>query len=216
MLNKEQAMLPDARQAEAALRWAGEQNPGAWVDHSRYVAQACRNIARRCKGMDENRAYILGLLHDIGRYAGVTSEKHLLDGYRYCESRGWPEAARICMSHAFIIQDIHTSIGEFDVTKEDYQFMAEYIENAQYNDYDRLVQVGDSLALPQGFCFLEKRFVDVAIRYGVCDVTVPRWKKTLELKEYFEEKAGCNIYELLPGIMENSLNTSVLKKSSHS
>ncbi len=31
--------------AEQALREAAESNPGAWVDHSRYVAEACRNIA---------------------------------------------------------------------------------------------------------------------------------------------------------------------------
>ena len=31
--------------AELALREAAESNPGAWADHSRFVAEACKNIA---------------------------------------------------------------------------------------------------------------------------------------------------------------------------
>ncbi len=63
----------------------------------------------------------------------------------------------------------------------------------------------DSLALPTGFCLLEKRFVDVTIRYGVHPATVDRWKKIMEIKELFDRKAGCSVYSLLPGIVENSL-----------
>ena len=101
--------------AELALREAAESNPGAWAEHSRYVAEACKNIASHCKDLSSEQAYIFGLLHDIGRYAGVSSERHLIDGYRYCMERGWGKAAQICISHAFMIQDIATSIGEFDV-----------------------------------------------------------------------------------------------------
>ena len=189
---------------ERALKEASESNPGAWADHSRYVALACRNIALRCRNLSAEQAYLFGLLHDIGRYAGVSSEKHLIDGYRYCMERGWEKAAQICISHAFMIQDIYTSIGKFDVSEEDYLFMKEFVATAVYDDYDRLVQLCDSLALPTGFCLLEKRFVDVTIRYGVHPATIDRWKKTFEIKEFFEEQTGCSIYTLLPGVVENS------------
>lgn len=122
--------------------------------------------------MCAERAYVLGLLHDIGRYAGASSERHLIDGYRLCVERGWEKAAQICISHAFMIQDIETSIGTFDVSREDYLFI--------------------------------ERFADVTIRYGVHPSTVDRWKKTLELKAYFEHKIDCSIYMLLPGVIENS------------
>ena len=199
-------MKPDRNAAELALEWAACSNPGLWVDHSRHVARACENIALRCAGMDAERAYVLGLLHDIGRYAGVSSERHLIDGYRCCMERGWDKAAQICISHAFMIQDIETSIGTFDMSEEDYLFMKTFVAGAAYDDYDRLVQLCDALALPSGFCLLEKRFVDVTIRYGVHPATLDRWKKVLELKAYFEEKAGCSIYDLLPGVVENSLH----------
>lgn len=196
--------------AELELKKAEKSNPGPWVEHSRYVAMACKNIAQRCEGLSSDQAYALGLLHDIGRYAGVSSEKHLIDGYHYCMERSWKKAAQICISHAFMIQDINTSIGVFDVSKEDYQFMEQFIKNAIYDDYDRLVQLCDALALPTGFCLLEKRFVDVTIRYGFHPSTIDRWKKILEIKDLFEKKIGCSIYDLLPGVIENSFQTESL------
>lgn len=198
-------MEPDRATAELALSKAFESNPGVWTDHSRYVAKACQNIAARCENLSADKAYILGLLHDIGRYTGVSSERHLIDGYRYCMERGWEKTAQICISHAFMIQDIQTSIGTFDVSDDDYLFMKEFVANAVYDDYDRLVQLCDSLAMPTGFCFLEKRFVDVTIRYGIHPATIGRWKKILEIKELFDEKTGGSVYALLPGIAENSL-----------
>ena len=190
--------------AEMTLQEAYASNPGPWADHSRYVALACRNIAERCAHMDGELAYIYGILHDIGRYAGVTSERHLLDGYRYCMNRGWKKPAQICITHAFMVPDISTSIGIFDMPPEDKAFMAEFIKNAVYDDYDRLVQLCDALALPTGFCLLEKRFVDVAIRYGTHPATVDRWKAVLAIKAYFEDIMGCSIYDCLPGVVENS------------
>lgn len=192
--------------AETELERAGKLNPGNWTERSRYVALACKNIAAQCGDLSPDRAYCFGLLHDIGRYAGVTSEKHLIDGYRFCMERGWEKAAQICISHAFMIQDIKTSIGTFDVSDEEYLFMERFIKNAVYDDYDRLVQLCDALALPTGFCLLGKRFVDVAIRYGTPPVIVERWKKTLEIKDFFEEKINGSIYRLMPGVVENTFN----------
>ena len=192
--------------AETELERAGKLNPGNWTEHSRFVALACKSIAAQCGDLSSDRAYCFGLLHDIGRYAGVTSEKHLIDGYRFCMERGWEKAAQICISHAFMIQDIKTSIGTFDVSDEEYLFMERFIKNAVYDDYDRLVQLCDALALPAGFCLLEKRFVDVALRYGTPPVIVERWKKTLEIKDFFEEKINGSIYRLLPGVVENTFN----------
>ncbi len=83
---------------------------------------------------------------------------------------------QICISHAFMIQDIATSIGEFDVSDEDYLFMKEFVANAVYDNHNRIAQPCDALAMPAGFCLLEKRFADVTIRYGVRPATIDRWK----------------------------------------
>lgn len=197
-------MLLSREIAEQALEDAFKLNPGPWVNHSKYVAMACQNIASKCPHLDENMAYIYGILHDIGRYAGVSSERHLIDGYRYCMERGWEKAAQICISHAFMVKDISKSIGVFDMPLEDKEFMAKFIEESTYDDYDYLVQLCDALALPTGFCLLEKRFVDVAVRYGTHPATVERWKAVLKIKTDFEDVIGCSIYELLPNVVENS------------
>lgn len=190
--------------AEKELEQALSFNPGPWGEHARFVALACENIANCCPHLNADDAYIYGLLHDIGRYAGVTSEKHLIDGYRYCKEQGWDKAAQICISHAFMIQDIETSIGVFDMPPEDKEFMAEFVKDAIYDDYDLLVQLCDALALPTGFCLLEKRFVDVTIRYGIHPATIDRWRAVLNIKAHFEKIMGCSIYEVLPGVVENS------------
>ena len=198
-------MLLSRAIAEKALERAAAANPGLWVAHSRYVAQACENIALRCPHLNADDAYIYGILHDIGRYAGVTSERHLLDGYRCCMAQGWEKAAQICISHAFMVKDISSSIGVFDMPPEDKNFMAEFVRNAVYDDYDYLVQLCDALALPTGFCLLEKRFVDVTIRYGTHPATVDRWKAILGIRNRFEAVMGGSIYDCLPGAVENSL-----------
>ncbi len=59
------------------------------------MADACKNIAQRCKNLSAERAYLFGLLHDIGRYAGISSERHLIEGYRYCMERGWKKILEI-------------------------------------------------------------------------------------------------------------------------
>ncbi len=197
-------MLLTRNIAEKVLEDAGRLNPGPWVEHSKYVALACQNIASRCPDMDADMAYIYGMLHDVGRYVGVSSEKHLIDGYRYCMEQGWKKAAQICISHAFMIQNISTSIGVFDMTEEDKAFLDQFVKNAEYDDYDYLVQLCDALALPTGFCLLEKRFVDVTIRYGTHPATIDRWKVVLDIKERFQKRMGCSIYECLPGVIENS------------
>ncbi len=70
-------MYPDRNTALAALAEAEERTPGAWGDHSRYTAEAAERIAARCPGMDRKKAYVCGLLHDIGRREGVFALRRL-------------------------------------------------------------------------------------------------------------------------------------------
>lgn len=73
-------------------------------------------------------------------------------------------------------------------------------------DYDKLIKLCDYLSLPSGFCLIEKRLVDMALRGGINEYTIPRWKSTFEIKQYFEENIGKSIYSLLPNIRENTFN----------
>ena len=178
-------------------------NPGPWIAHSQSVAENARLIAQRA-GMDEQRAYLFGLLHDIGRRAGVTGIRHIFDGYDYMTALGQPEVARICLTHSFPLPDIRAFNGRMDCTREQLAFLQDFLSRNPYDDYDRLIQLCDAISLPSGACIVEKRLVDVALRHGVTELSIEKWKAFLQLKKQFDRKCGCSIYSLLPGVLENS------------
>lgn len=181
-------MIPTKDEAMKLLDEAHEMNPGPWRDHSIVVAECAYKIARECPDMSEDKAYIVGLLHDIGRRFGITGLAHIIDGYDYLMSLGYEEAARICITHSFAIKDIKTSIGKHDVSEEDTQRIIDLFSSYQYDDYDRLIQVCDSISMPHGPVDMEKRMGDVKERYGIYPQS--KWDKHMELKLYFEEKMG--------------------------
>ena len=188
---------PTVEEAESELKEAGKLNPGRWIGHSKNAGLACKKIAECCPHLDSEKAYLVGLLHDIGRRIGIVQEKHMIEGYKYCMSKGWNKLAQTAISHGFMLKDIKTSVGKWDVSEEDYLLAKKIIDEAEYDDYDKLIQMCDSLALPDRFCLLETRFVDVALRYGVNEYTTKKWKKILEIKDYFDKVTGKDIYEIL-------------------
>lgn len=193
-------MYPDIRQAERELKIAAAMNPGPWEAHSQNVARAAESIAARCPGLNQEKAYVCGLLHDIGRRTGIAAVRHVIDGYDYAMSQGWDEVARVCLTHSYPTQNIDQDIGKLDITDEQYRFIKKYLGSIQYDDYDRLIILCDALADANGFCILEKRFVDTSRRYGVYPFTVDRWNQTLAIRGYFEGIIGASVYTLLPGI----------------
>ena len=192
-------------QAIQELKIAVRNNPGKWEQHSLVSGENARRIAEKVPGMDPEKAYVLGLLHDIGRREGVTGMRHLIDGYDYMMSINQPEVAIICLTHSFAAKNVEYFEGKHDCTPEQKEFIRSFLETHEYDDYDKLIQLCDAVSLPEGACIMEKRFVDVALRYGVRDYTVSRWRGYLELKKYFDMLCGCDIYDLLPGVYENSL-----------
>ena len=195
-------MFPSTEKATEELELAGRLNPGLWVKHSYNVADAARIIAGHCPQLDSEKAYLCGLLHDIGRRTGIAAVRHIIDGHDYAVSRDWNEIARICLTHSFPIKNIDADIGKKDITEAQYAFIRDYLDGIEYDDYDKLIILCDALADANGFCILEKRFIDTARRYGVYPFSVDRWNKTYEYKEYFENIIGGSIYHLLPGIEE--------------
>lgn len=198
-------MYPTREAALFELKQAGQLNPGPWTAHCLHAAQAAERIAARC-GLNPDKAFVCGLLHDIGRRTGICATRHMLDGYAYMMEKGWDEVARICLTHSFPVQDAAANLGKKDITPEQDRFLTEYIRQVTYDAYDKLIILCDSLADANGFCLLEKRFVDTTRRYGVFPFTVERWNRTFAIKEEFEQHIGCSLYTLLPGI-ENCLYT---------
>ena len=180
-------MFPSKEVAISELEIAGKMNPGLWIEHSYNVANAARIIAEHCDNLDREKAFVCGLLHDIGRRTGIAAVRHIIDGYDYAISQGWDEVARICLTHSFPVKDIEADIGKKDITKEQYNFINNFLNNLEYDEYDKLIILCDALADANGFCILEKRFIDTTRRYGIYPFSIDRWNKTYEYKEYFEK-----------------------------
>lgn len=200
--------IPTCEQAASMLAEAEQLNPGAWAEHSRFAAKAARSIAEHCPGLDAECAYTLALLHDIGRRYGVSDLRHGLDGYNYLMGLGYDDAARICITHSYPLQDIRTNGENWDGTAEELNWLTIYLESVTYTKYDRLVQLCDGLALPEGYCLMEKRMVDVCIRRGVNDYTVEKWKAFFQIVQEFNQLSCGNIYTYLPGVVENTFGFS--------
>ena len=188
-------MLPTKTAADELLTWAHNQNPGPWADHCRVVARVAETIAQKC-GLDAQRAYVSGLLHDIGRYAGVRDLYHVYAGYELLKSKNFDLIADICLSHSFPYQDIGAYSGRDDCTDEEVAVITSYLASAEYNDYDRLIQLCDAMGAVDGVCLIETRIVGVVRRYGFNDFTLRKWESTFEIKAYFDRLCGVNVYDL--------------------
>lgn len=185
---------PDREEALRLVREAERCNPGPWGEHVRVAAHCAERIAAAA-GMDGEKAYVLGLLHDIGRKFGKGHLAHVYDGYHYMMELGYTAAARICLTHSFSSPTLDVYIGNRDITPEQQEDVQKLLTGLVYDDYDRLVQLCDCLASAEGVVDMEDRMADVKRRYG--SYPQEKWDANMALKAYFEQKTGQNIYEVV-------------------
>lgn len=200
--------IPHLQQAESFMKEAERLNPGPWIQHSFYVGSAAKIIATYHPILDPDIAFILGYLHDIGRRVGRTDMRHTLDGYCFLAEKGFEFAARICITHVFPLKNVDSVAGEWDCTQQELDFIKEYISGVEFDEYDKLIQLCDAIASPSGFSLVEKRLMDVALRRGVNEFSVDRWKAFLNIQQDFESAIGQSIYQVLDGVVENTFGFS--------
>lgn len=188
-------MWPSRAEAEALLREAEECNPGPWGNHCRVAARCAERIAKECGDMDSDKAYVLGLLRDVGRKFGVRHLRHVSDGYRYMQSLGYDEVARICLTHSFHNRAVSEYIGQFDTSDEELELISAALDSAVYDDYDRLIQLCDALAGAEGVLPIEERMAGVKRRHG--HYPPEKWNANIRLKAYFDMKTGRDIYDVV-------------------
>ena len=188
---------PSMQTAEELLAWAAEKNPGPWMQHSQVAAHAASQIASH-SGLDADIAYVLGLLHDIGRHAGISAMRHIVDGYALLAEKGYTQAAQICITHSFPLQQFEAYSGVDDCSPKQRALVKRILQEAMYTEYDLLIQLCDALSLPEGVCLMEKRLIDVARRHGINAFTVPKWEKVIEIFHTFQAKMDVPLYSLFP------------------
>ena len=156
------------------------------------MASAAYAIADRLK-MDAEKAFVMGVMHDIGRSFSKGQFQHIRDGYEYLNSLGYTEVAKICLTHSFVIQDINIYVGKMDISEAEQMKYQYILRMQQYDFYDRLIQLCDSISTGNGYVIPEKKFVTNAFKYGFKETTIEKWRTVLEIYENFEERLGMNV-----------------------
>lgn len=201
----------DIETAYKLLNNAPRKNKDMWIKHSVNVAIVAERLAESL-GLDSKRAYVYGLIHDIGRgKKDKTGFRHIIDGYKYLVNLGYEEEARYCLTHSFYIKNIDSLNSEkLDITEEEAKFLKKYIKNIEYNSYDRLVQLADNMGLASGITIVERRRIDVMLRYGVSKRSLNNLRAVLKIQKNIEEKLGYSIYKLFPEVSDN-INKNKIK-----
>jgi len=189
--------FPSRDEAEVLLQAGYDENPGPWVEHCKNTARAAETIAKNC-GLNPEKAYVFGLLHDIG-YADFRDYKgrtgHIILGYERMLEKGFGAVARICLSHSFTYKNIDAYGGsDTNWSEAEKEHLIHFLTNTDYDDYDKLIQLCDSLATAEGICLIDKRMLNVVMRHGFGEFTVPKWEATFALKAHFDNLCGENIY----------------------
>lgn len=185
-------MLPSREEAMSLLKDAVACNPGPWGKHSLTVAHCAEKIAEACGDIDAEKAYILGLLHDIGRKFGIRHLGHVIDGYQYMNTLGYDEVARVCLTHSFNNHSLDDYIGKFDVSKEELTTIRDVLDKIVFDDYDLLIQLCDCLGGVDCVVDIKERMLDVKKRYE--SYPQDKWDKNIQLLQDFEKKMNQNIY----------------------
>lgn len=92
--------------------------------------------------------------------------------------------------------------GEWDGTAQELERLGKLLDAVTITEEDRLLQLCDTLALAAGFCTVQERLVDAALRYGFNATTPNKWRAMLKLKADFDAVCGRNVYGFLLGLVE--------------
>ncbi len=170
-----------------------------YIFHTRGVAEAAKIIAAHTKDMDPEKAYILGLLHDYGK---KYDEKacglfHGQVGFDEMNNMGYYDVAKICLTHSFPRKDFE-EIHYTSYLPEWIQWAKRELSKVDYDDYDRLIQLCDMFFEATQKVDFETRFKKIIERYNLSSDVINVLREDAERNlKYFENKIGCNIYDLL-------------------
>ena len=106
---------------------------------------------------------------------------------------GYPDAARICLTHSFNEMEFESYIGKFDTSEEETALIRSKLLEIVPDDYDCLIQLCDAISGAEGVMDIVDRMSDVKRRYGNYDQG--KWDRNLELKAYFEGRMQRDLYD---------------------
>ncbi len=150
-------------------------NTSSWINHSLNVAEAAYKLSLPLENVDSDSAYVLGLLHDIGRKF-KTDMEHTIYGYQYLVDLGYKEEAKICLTHSHLRGErcanneqavegwsCDNGISKWDdnIKKDD---LTNFLLHTSYDILDDLVCMADLMATNSKIVSVNDRLKDIATR----------------------------------------------------
>ncbi len=187
-----------------------EVSDTGWLTHSFYVADIAKAIANEM-GLDGEFAYTAGLFHDIGRLTPQTCKSgtfHEVEGYKLLTEMGFPDIGRFCITHGALIKTDKISYLEdpnTDLSNDDKKLCIEFLKSIEYNDYDKIIQLADCMAVKEGYVILEQRILDLIRRRGNPSYWSNYFKDIYKLKKEIEEKINKSVYKVIPDFIDKAI-----------
>ncbi len=178
-----------------------------WIEHCLCVGDSAGKIAKALneKGynVDVDKAIALGYVHDIGKYNGKDHD-HAMSGYQYLKDKGYDDDyCNICLTHSYLNNDIICTAGGIPNPNEN-PFLTDFIKNHVYTLEEKIINLCDLMCPHGGKVFtVDKRLIDLILRKGAYSNTQYHVKETYNLKKYFDDLLGYNLYDLFPEIKGN-------------
>ena len=165
--------------------------------HSAAVAHIAETIAAKTPYLNSEKAYILGLLHDCGKYQDeyACHKFHGLVSYYYMLEKGYPDLARASLTHTFYKKDFE--LNDYPFPADDLKICRQLLKDIEYNDYDLLLQLADMINDRGENCTIEYRINSACTRRNI-DPQKFSWVKDSfnQIKNHFDQQCGCDVYSL--------------------
>ena len=199
-------------EAYKLLEEAPRNNKELWIKHSVNVAIVAERLADQLN-LDGKKAYVLGLVHDIGRRAREhVGLRHIIEGYNYLKDLGYEEEARAGLTHTFYARNLvipNLTKKDTNLTRNEIVYIADYINNNGFNEYDKILQIADNMGSASGINTIERRRTESMLRYGITDVSEKNLRGIFNVQAEIEAKLGFSIYYLFPEVSDNISKTLI-------
>lgn len=169
------------------------------------VAKIAEHIARHTlsspHALDPDTAYVLGLIHDIGRIKDETETKvpHGLEGFDFLMKSGLKNMAPISLTHNFVAKQINAD--DFPVySPKQIHKASKLLSGIEYNDYDRLIQLADNFSRGREILSLQERINKNKEFYHT---TLSFEKDIFSLRDYFNNKYNINVENLVNDLFKD-------------
>lgn len=167
------------------------KNQGPWVRRSKLIGKSARDIAKKIN-LDEDIAYAVGSLFEIGKKEEEKGLRQIMIGFHLLRNESYFFPAQIAISHAFVIKDIKSYIGEDRLEERDRKILENKLITYTYTEYDKLIQVLDNSIIDK-YIGIEEKQKYLKEKYKKIPYEEKRIKILKEYEKHFEEKLGRTI-----------------------